>query len=198
MVKKMARVLSEHEHIVGVAITGSLARFEAWCHDIDFIVFHDGTLRDGGSSMPARYNDTSLPDDVDLDKTLGAGFYASLQVMRRGVPLNLIFTRPDALWDCGYLKSLAPIEKFDSFFRRVFTDIPLLLLHRESTRGSLQKHVRSLPLEPLVSQLNLFGRQGPLVIHLKHVCSDPLCKSTQTWDECKAEIKARKNHHWHS
>ena len=205
---RLAKILLGHEHVLGVAITGSLARLEPWCHDVDFMVLCDGTLPDGGSSIPPRHEgyETLFEDDIDFFQVLGPAFYNAVCNSRQGVPLNLIFTQAIALWNCEYLQALTSREKFNSFYKRVFTDVPLFLLLGSRAKGKLADFITScteefLPLS-LKQQLLLFEKQprvrGIWATRIKHLCEEAGCRPTQTWEECEAEIKARKNHPWHS
>jgi len=183
----LAETALRSPHITGVALTGSLARMEPLIHDIDLVVLHDGTLPIGGIGDPL----TDMTYDEGLDLVYRDVFPTSieerLKEQRGPVPINYICVPDRALWDCKTLQSLKKYERFPDFYLRVFTDIPLYIL---------------CPAECLlqISILQLIGQHENkpiMVARLKHSCENPDCIPQQTWEQCKDEIRARKNHHWH-
>ena len=194
-------LLMQNEHITGVALTGSFARRKRKIHDIDLVVFHDGTMEDGSVQDPARtepyYNDDLFLHDIVAHE----GASRALTQARMGVPVNYIVVGEHVLWDCGYLQSLEAKELFPEFYLRVFCDIPLVLLDPYHRRGLLQKRIRCdtetvVSLERGLLQAG-FGYPGVVI---RHQCGDSairFCKPKQSWDECRQEILRRKGHWWH-
>lgn len=193
--ENLAKTALLSPHITGVALTGSLARKEPLIHDIDLVVLHDGTLSIGGISDPL----TEATYDEGLDLPYGAIFQTeiekTLREQRGPVPVNYICVQDRALWDCRILQSFKQHERFPDFYLRVFTDIPLFLLCPSDCLLGLLAQERYAAHE-IIS----IGRRGndPIeAVRLKHLCGSPECIPRQTWEQCKAEIRARKNHHWH-
>ncbi|MBI2640833.1 MAG: hypothetical protein HYW91_03035 [Candidatus Sungbacteria bacterium] len=183
-------------HVTGIALTGSLARKEPLIHDIDLVVLHDGTLPVGGISDPCTA-DASHGKGVDL--TYGAVFQAQteekLREQRGLVPVNYICVPERALWDCSVLQSLKEHERFPDFYLRVFTDIPLFLLRPLDCLFMLLNQHRYAAHE--IISIGRHGNQPIEAVRLKHLCGNYDCVPKQTWEECKEEIRRRKNHHWH-
>lgn len=197
-------LLMQNEHVTGVGLTGSFSREYTRplrkIHDIDLVVFHDGTLDDGSVQDPERtepyYNDDLFLHDIVTQE----GASRALTHARMSVPVNYIVVGERVLWDCGYLQSLEAKERFPEFYLRVFCDIPLILLHPYHRRGLLRERIRC-DTETVVWLERGFPRVkfGYPGVVIRHQCGDTvrLCKPKQSWDECRQEILRRKRHWWH-
>lgn len=194
-------LLMQNPHVTGVALTGSLARFEPLVHDIDLVVFHDGMISDLSCSEPRQdVEKDDYSSALPLACVIENGVVARhITQARNGVPINFIFVNERVLSDCDYLQSLVYQEWFPGFYQRVFCGLPLYLLGPYHRRGIL---VQSVTTEEIValercpngSTEDKFSYPAVLV---RHVCDNPLCKPTQAWEECREEIRLRKNHWWH-
>lgn len=198
----LASLLLQNQHVTGVALTGSLARLEKKIHDIDLIVFHDGTLRDGSAPDPPGPAEYDYEDSFPLDVAFvvpECKLVHSLREARAGVPVNYIFVNEKVLWDCSYLQALEAKEHFKDFYLRVFCDIPLVLLRPIERRGLLQERIgfeygnTNTWFDGFVSGCT-FPYTG---WRIAHHCIDPRCKPGETWAECRRRIKLRKFHWWH-
>ncbi|MBI2122249.1 MAG: hypothetical protein HYT98_03935 [Candidatus Sungbacteria bacterium] len=181
--------------VIGVALTGSLARLEPKIHDIDLVIFHGGSMPNGISQDPARI-EPYYNDDLLLSSILTPYISRTTSQARAGVPVNYIFTGIEALWECAYLDSLAGEERMKDFYRRIFCDIPLILLHPMARFGKLIDN----PVK--ISGISLSGNKtiNGLYYHglkIKHQCENPACQPKQSWAECREEIRLRKKHWWH-
>ncbi|OHA00954.1 MAG: hypothetical protein A3C07_00955 [Candidatus Sungbacteria bacterium RIFCSPHIGHO2_02_FULL_47_11] len=190
----LAFFLMNEAHVTGVAITGSLARLERWCHDIDLVVLHDGALEDGSCSDP----DTKINygDRVPLTSFSLPEIAYHLTQARNGVPIDYLCINERILWDCDYLRSCADIEEYSEFYLQIFSE-PLILLNPNHRRGELRKHTTRREIFslkcgfPHLSPWNLYGMQ------ISHECKNQGCKPIQPWEQCRDKIRRRKNHHWH-
>jgi len=196
----LSYLLLQHPHIVGVALTGSLARREPKIHDIDLVVFHDGTMEDGSAQDPERTTPYSYNNDLSLVEVLRNGLLArSLSQARDGVPVNYIFVDQKVLWDCTYLRSLEKQERFKEFYLRIFNDIPLLLLGPYQRRGMLKARLTDKGVVHFEQGL----RQAKLlnlcytVLPIRHFCDQNSCKPKIPWSVCRFKIRLRKKHFWH-
>lgn len=182
-------------HITGVALTGSLARMEPLIHDIDLVVMHDGSLPVGGIGDPL----TGVAYDEGSDLLYGDIFRPEIEERLRKergpVPVNYICVPGCVLWDCKTLQSLKQHERFTDFYLRVFTDIPLYMLRPTDCLFGILSQERFWGLA--ATTIGWRGNQPINAVLLKHICVNPECIPQQTWEQCKAEIRARKNHHWH-
>lgn len=188
----LAHILQSDPRIVGVALTGSLARLEPKIHDIDLVVFHDGSMHDGMAEDPERA-EPYYSDTISLSTMLSTQLSRSLSQARNNTPANLIFVQEKAMWDCGYLRSLSKKEKFTEFYLRIFCDIPLILLDiTNCSCGALLQH-------PWCTGTISIKGLTHLGVYVKHHCYDNSnsCLPKQKWAECRKEIKQRKNHWWH-
>lgn len=188
-------VLQLDSRVIGVALTGSLARLEPKIHDIDLVVFHGGSMPDGISQDPTRI-EPYYNDDLFLSSVLMPHISRMLSQVRAGVPINYIFTSIEALWECEYLDSLAREKRMKDFYRRIFCDIPLVILH---PMDRFEKLINN-PVETSSVSLSRNKTINSLYYHglkIKHQCENPACQPKQTWAECREEIKRRKNHWWH-
>lgn len=192
----LASLLLQNEHIVGVALTGSLARQERKIHDIDLVVFHDGALQDGSCQDPER-KEPYYSDDLILPVLLKNGMLSRhLSQARADVPVNYIFIGERAIGDCGYLKSLEAKEKFPEFYLRVLCDIPLVLLYPYRRRGVFRERFKDEDIIALDRGLPWTGLCYP-GLPIRHLCEDACCRPKKPWSECRKEIKRRKGHWWH-
>lgn len=193
--ENLAQTSRSQPHITGVALTGSLARMEPLVHDIDLLVLHDGTLPIGGIADPP----SEAAYDEGLDLSYGAIFHPEIEeILRRQrgpVPVNYICVPVRALWDCKTLQFLKQYERFPDFYLRVFTDIPLFILCPRDDLFGLLGQERFASHE--IISIGCRGNQPIEAVRLKHLCGSSACVPKQTWEECKAEIKARKCHTWH-
>ena len=196
-------LLMLNPHVTGVALTGSLARKERRIHDIDLVVLHDGELEDGSAQDPEReepyYNNDLILSSVFAATDGPELLSRSLSQARDNIPVNYIFVSEKALWDCGYLARLEREENFPGFYKRVFCDTPLLLLHPYHVRGKLLERIDSRQIVAFESGLFWNGFSYP-VLPIQHKCGEIAflsCQPAQTWAECRKEIKRRKNHWWH-
>lgn len=183
--------------VTGVAITGSLARLERYCHDVDLVVFHDGTLEDGSCRDPdtTRQN---YSDMIPLTALAPPGIARRLTQARMGVPVDYLCVDEKILWDCNYLHSREEVEEYSEFHRRVFCDLPLILLDPYQRRGELLKHTEGhkiFLLERGVAHMPP-GLSYP-GMRINHVCNNQSCLPRKPWKQCRDEIRKRKNHHWH-
>ena len=182
-------------HITGVALTGSLARMEPLVHDIDLVVLHDGTLPIGGISDPLGGKDYEEGIDLLYAKVFQPAVEEKLRVRRGPVPVNYICVPDRTLWDCKTVQSMKQYERFPDFYLRVFTDIPLFLLRPRDCLFGIPNHDRYAAHE--IITIGHRGNQPIEAVRLKHLCGNLDCVPKQTWEECRSEIRARKNHHWH-
>lgn len=182
-------------HITGVALTGSLARMEPLIHDIDLVVLHDEMLPVGGISDPPSEASYDEGFDLPYSAIFETQTEERLKKQRGPIPVNYICIPDRALWDCKTLQSLKQYERFPDFYLRVFTDIPLFLLRPQDCLFGLLYQERYAAHE--IISIGPRGSQPIEVVRLKHLCGSPDCVPKQTWEECKDEIRARKNHYWH-
>ena len=192
----LAKTLMDCPKVTGVALTGSLARFEKLSHDIDLIVLHNNTMTDGSCEDPPRTIVRYSNPDLDLGFTIGNYNAEKLSEIRGDVPVNYIFVNEKALWDCQYLQSLEKLEGLPGFYIAVFCQIPLLLFFNAYQKGGLAQYVRDLPPVTLEARLSnpTAAYRG---FYVKHRCGDPGCKPKMSWPEREKIIKARKGHTWH-
>lgn len=202
---QLAALLLQNGHVTGVALTGSLARLEPKIHNIDLIVFHDGSLRDGSAPDPpgpAEYDyEDSFPDSFPLDTAFVIPEWSLVRYLRQtssGTPVNYIFVKETVLFDCAYLQALEAKEKFRDFYRRVFCDIPLILLRPAERRGLLRERIS---VDPDVLWFGGFVVPRHILqligLSIAHCCTDPRCKPRESWTTCRWRIKLRKFHWWH-
>ncbi len=187
--KLIADRIGKNRNVTGVAVTGSLARLEL-ARDIDLVVFHNSAFKDGLARSPER-PEASRPvadqyDCNNLDFSSVPNYQAVIRI-RRNVPLDLIFVREEILWDCAYLELLGKSERFPEFYKRVFCNIPLLLLGVRR-HSPLEKFTENLPVKWLEVD---YGLSHPSC-KVMHTCQNPACKPTTTWEQLRAEIEKRK------
>lgn len=185
----IADFIGKNRNVTGVAVTGSLARLEP-ARDIDLVIFHNGAFKDGLARDPER-PEASRPIanqyyNNDLDFSLVPNYQAVIRT-RGNVPLDLIFVQEKILWDCSYLELLGKSEKFPEFYKRVFCDIPLLLLGVRR-HSPLEKFTGNLPVKWLEVD---YGLSYPSC-NIMHTCQNPACKPTVTWEQLRVEIEKRK------
>lgn len=198
-------LLMQNEHITGVGLTGSFAREYARdrraIHDIDLVVFHDGTLKDGSAQDPERmepyYNNDIFLHDIVTEE----GAARALGQARMGVPINYIVVGEYVLWDCNYLRSLDAQELFPEFYLRVFCDISLILLRPYYRKGLLRERVRCdtetvIELSRGLSHMRM-GYPGVMIRHQCGNAPPRVCRPSVPWQECRREIRRRKGHWWH-
>ena len=188
-------VLQLDSRVIGVALTGSLARLEPKIHDIDLVIFHGGSMPNGTAQDPARV-EPYYNDDISLSSVLTPHISRTLSQARAEVPINYIFTGIEALWDCEYLDLLAEEERMKDFYRRIFCDIPLVLLF------PIDRFEKLIDNPVKASNISLSGKttiNGHYYYgyKIKHQCNNPACQPKQSWAECREEIKHSKNHWWH-
>jgi len=188
-------ILQLDSRVIGVALTGSLARLEHKIHDIDLVVFHGGSMPDGIAQDPARI-EPYYNDDLFLSSVLTPHISRMLSQARAEVSVNYIFTGIKALWDCKYLNSLAKEERLKDFYRRIFCDIPLVILH------PIDRFEKLIDNPVKASNVSLSGNTTINSLcyrgyKIEHQCANPACRPKQSWAECRKEIKRRKNHWWH-
>lgn len=201
----LAYLLMQNEHITGVGLTGSFAREYTRnarrIHDIDLVVFHDGTLEDGSAQDPERM-EPYYNNDIFLHAILPQeGACRALRQARMGVPVNYIVAGEHVLWDCQYLRSLEAGELFPEFYLRIFCDIPLFLLRPYYRRGLLRERIKcdTGTVLNLGGSLPRAGGLGYSGVMIGHKCDSPLrlCHPSVPWRECRLEIQRRKGHWWH-
>lgn len=185
-------LLMQNPNVSGVAITGSLARFEDKIADIDLVILHNGNMQDGSAHEPRK----KLPyysNDLILSWVLGSGGVSRQITHARGdVPVDFIFVDEKVLWDCEYLGSLEQNEKFKEFYKRVFCDIPLILLLPFDRRGRLIKHLEqksTINLNSCGLQESEFFYNG---MYIRHECGNSECRPKENWEVCRSRIKRRK------
>lgn len=205
---RLAELLIENRHVTGVALTGSLARLESNIHDIDLVVFHDGTLKDGSAPDPPGPKEYDYEDSFPLDVAFVVperDLVRSLREASSGTPVNYIFVEEKVLFDCAHLQSLEAREHFKDFYTRMFCDIPLVLLRPRERRGMLKERlsdesIAAFEIAQLMSH-NFDWQLTPSVdypgLPIVHSCENPGCRPKTTWGECREEIRRRKGHWWH-
>lgn len=193
----LASVLRDCPSVTGVALTGSLARFERLIHDIDLIILHDSTMPDGSCQDPSRITERYALPDLDLGFTVGRYIAKSLSEIRGDVPVNYIFVHEKALWDCKYLQSLAKLERMPGFYLAVFCQIPLILFFNAYQKGGLAQFTRAMPHALLHEKLSTPNAAYCSGFYIRHRCGDPGCAPKISWPEREKIIKARKGHVWH-
>ena len=108
-------LLMQNENVCGVALTGSLARFEHAVHDLDFVILHNGKLKDGSAKEPPR-REPYYNNDLILNSAIDSGSITRHIKQALGVvPADFIFVNVQALWNCEYLQSLERQEVFTEF-----------------------------------------------------------------------------------
>lgn len=180
---------------MGVALTGSLARMEeSKIHDIDLVVFHNGTIPDGSAECPKK--ERFYFDSMPLSRFLEDDPTELIEIARGSAPLNMVFVDQKILGDCEYLQTLAKTSQCPDFFFAVFTEIPLLLIRPGSVEGYLLRYIfgKGYPVE-YRSDIKPFEFFPYMFIH--HECSSAICKPSRPWSVRRKEIKQRKNHWWH-
>lgn len=204
----LSAILMHDHRVTGVALTGSLARLEPKIHDIDLVVFHDGQLREGSVTDPPDLAEYGYEDSFPLDfafRTPGGNMVTALRRTSGRVPMNYIFVNEKVLWDCRYLLWLEAKEHYKDFYKRVFCDIPLILLRPQERRGMLKERLTDESVIAFgIAQSMRYGfewqetpRPNYPGLPIAHYCSDPLCKPRESWAECRRRIKFRKMHWWH-
>lgn len=182
-------LVATNDHIVGVALAGSLARMEKAVHDIDLVVLHDGQefslgrlkypqldTRGAGKFLMLKHHLT--PDSVE----------AKLDKIRGPVPVDFTLVSASVLWSCAYLQTLGPFEVFTDFYRRTFNDdaCPLYLIGPHRFGANDLKKFYNAPI--------LLGRTEKQVyaLGIRHKCVNKLCRPVFPWKVCKEEARARK------
>lgn len=178
----IAWTLRGEDAICGVAVTGSLTRFEFPCSDIDVAVMHNGRLPDVSISYPPKSKNAYFGNEPELRSLLSPNAFSMLP---KSIPADYIFVNERALWDCVYLQSLKRIERFTDFYLRVFNDpeLPLVLFRANETYGGIRRLLEENPL---------FSDKYSDWFRVRHNCNNPLCKPKQTWAEARREMEARK------
>jgi hypothetical protein len=173
----LSTLLSSHEAVTGVAVTGSVARMEPTVHDLDLVVFHDGSLATGGfrqkSDIPTEWE--------SFDKEIGDKLARRLNMARGLVPVTYLFAKETTLWNCEDLQDFASKEKHPGFWRTIFCQTPLLLLGHDSHQ--LDQFTGSL--EPQI-------RMNFEVLEIKHHCGSPGCYPLYSWERTQENIRTRK------
>lgn len=183
IVDEIAATLMAYRQVSGVALSGSTARRESHCHDIDLVVFHGGDLEDGNCRTPQRDNGT----DVLLESMVGARIAQVLR-HRTDVPVSYFFMHEKILWDCKYLQSFTKKERFPGFYRTVVSQIPLYLLWVSNEAKSLLRFVDG------IESVALYSGDGFLYegIWVEHRCGEEGCMLVEPWDKVHKQILARK------
>lgn len=181
---RMARLIYAcSPQIDGVAITGSVARGESVCHDIDLIVLHNGRGVDGSSYHAASLSESRHYDlwfeTRSVEQLLGPVVTEqSLRDIAEAVPFHVISVHAKILRDCAYLEKLNQRCVSIDFFKTVFCEIPLLLLVPDSTTGLLKTFLRGGFLRRLFSRYRYFFAEA---IPLRHTCTN-CCFPEQSWE----------------
>lgn len=194
--KVLAALIATHWQVEGVALTGSLARLEPLVADIDLVVFHDGMIRDGfvSDSLKRSYDESNFT----LDGVLGRELAYLLSFARGETPVDYIFVRTDALWDCGYLSQLRTQERHPDFYATVFCQIPLYLLNpKVVVRGRLHKFLFHKDgicgfrwLDLTLQEAHYFFPE----IQVRHRCLTPSCQPKTPWEERWRTLRVRKGY----
>lgn len=188
-------LLKQCPGVVDVALTGSVARLEPEVHDIDLVIFHDGSLKDGCAQDPERM-EPYYNNDINLAGAVGPEIARQLSQARMGVPVNYVFVEARVIFDCEYLRALGEQENFPEFYLRVFCDIPLVLLNPYYCHNIFREVFHDSEMFLIDGDLprnNGYAHPGLLI---RHTCESG-CKPKQPWSECKKEILKRKGHWWH-
>ncbi len=187
-VEVIAAILMANRRISGVALSGSIARGESHCHDIDLVILHGGELEDGNCQNPPRVS----VSDVLLESMVGR---RAAQVLRhvyatRFIPVSYFFMHEKVLWECRYLQTFAKQERFPGFYRTIVSQIPLYLLWIGEEAKHLLQFVHGV--EPTV----LYESDGAKYtgIQVRHLCYQERCKPVAPWLEIHRQILARKEH----
>lgn len=182
----IAHFIGLDQNVTGVAITGSLARFEH-ARDIDLVVFHNGAFRDGLAHYPQGLYSNLYDSDV-LTFSLVPNFRDVMKVSQ-DVPLDLFFVREEILWDCAYLKFLGDSERSPGFYKTVFCDVPLLLMGVR-WGSSLEKFIVKVNFP--IRWLGMDNSLSRPFCHIIHTCRNSACKPTVNWARLRAGVEKRK------
>lgn len=177
----LSALLMNHPAVTGVAVTGSVARMEEDAHDLDLVVFHDGSLPIGGFRQRDEIDDVENRWDIPSDE-IGADLVRRLQAVREHVPVTYLFVNETTLWICADLQALGGQEIHSGFWRTVFCQIPLLLFPEHRGVG-LQKFTDYLRSETVSAYR---------FIPLRHHCGSAGCDPIASWEEIEGWIKERK------
>ncbi len=179
----IATVLTGDRRITGVALSGSVARCEDHCHDIDLVIFHDGTLQDTTLRTSQR-DSTEVIASVVSDRIARAACYIS-----DDTPVSYFFLHEKVLWECKYLQSLSGGERFPGFYRTVFSQTPLYLLSvGREIGGSLQRFVYGIAVSELCDPQEYSCRGIPI----QHWCGSKECAPVAPWSDIHVQILERK------
>lgn len=223
IVESLYAILIEDKRISGIALTGSLARFEPLVHDIDLVVFHSGGIADGlclDSDIEQRIawqwdsyeNRWSNIPPLGSYLDCGQGGYARLTSVRGGVPVNYIFVNERILWDCGELQFRSGVKReHRGVLRRVYDRINEFLnvtRHQVELRDYCSTIFCDIPLLLLHPSSvrdglrNYVARFSPeeterQFLRVDHRCDKALCKPALPWPEKQKILKQQKGHTWH-
>lgn len=187
----LAHLLMEEEDISGVALTGSVARFEL-AHDIDLVAFSNSGLIESGilCEDPADRLQEILEGycPVDFIEAIfpKASYY--LSVARGEVPVSYILVSEAILWDCRLFQEQPQFVPDREFYQQVFCNIPLLLLNPGDTRHELGKYVKRFKEHGVEVGTHIFP-----VRNVRHECENEGCKPKRSWKEIAREREERKS-----
>ena len=176
-----------NRRLSGVALSGSIARRESHCHDIDLVVFHGGSLADGNCRNIKRDSGT----DVLLESMVGDWGAHVLRDLT-DVSVSYFFVHEKILWDCEYFQSFARKERFPGFYRTIISQTPLFLLWYSEGAKSLLQFVDGIKATKLYESGD--GKVKYMGTPIRHRCGEKGCTPVAPWDEVHKQILARKEH----
>lgn len=212
----LADILMKEPNVSGVAITGSVARYESHVHDIDLIVFQNGNRANAScahDSVVERYSSGYGGPERNLVQVLkelvAEQAFLRLSEARREIPVHYVFVNEKILWDCDYLQSFLPRAgemgffarmglRFrgaikaaedrakDEFYSTVFCEIPLLLIDPVNVRGAVLEHA--------ISTSGVYMGAFRSTVPISHQCNEMLCKPSEQWAERRWKVKERQGY----
>lgn len=186
--KLLTHFLAQDARVTGIALTGSCARGEPRIHDIDLVVFHNGSFdKKGLVCSPTAHKKGNYNTSVySVREIFGPDLGQHIVAAHADVPVDFILVEERVLWDCVYLQTLNFLEEtkdeklIAEFYLRVFCDIPLLLFY-VSKNSQLRQHLSCEPSSDFAASIH-------------HACPyvDHRCQPKTTWIEIRGKVKNKK------